>query len=61
MADTVRALGQDVDQRAADELAGGKGHHLPSISAINAIILVAEGEATLVVSAMSLELEMATR
>src|SRR6266536_3836510 len=44
VADAVEAFGQDVDQETADELAGGKRHPLVSGPAVDAIILVAEGD-----------------
>ena len=47
MADAVKALGQVVEQEAADELVGTKRHHLLPVGAAAAIVLVAEGDAVL--------------
>src|SRR3954462_4433739 len=43
--DAVKALGQDVDQEAPDELVDGKRHDLMPISAVPTVILVAERDA----------------
>lgn len=48
VADAVKALGQDVEQEAADELVGGKGHDLLPVGATPTVVLVAEGDAGLV-------------
>jgi hypothetical protein len=48
VADTVEALGQDVDEEAADELGCGEGHDLVAGAAVGAIVLVAEGDASVV-------------
>ena len=48
VADAVEAGGQDVDQEAADELAGGEGHQLAPGLALGAVVLPAEGDAALV-------------
>src|SRR6266851_1757013 len=45
MADAVEATWQDVDQEAADELAGGQCHELLAIKTIGAIVLPSEGHA----------------
>ena len=60
VADAVEAVGQHVDQEAADELAGGERHHLVALAALGAIVLPFEGDAV-VVEAISRRLEMATR
>src|SRR5882762_33293 len=43
VADAVEAVRQDVDEKAADELAGGECHDL--LATIGAIVLPAEGDA----------------
>ena len=48
VADAVEAVGQDVDEEAADELIGGKGHGFGARAAIGAIILVPEGDTVVV-------------
>src|SRR5215218_9383227 len=48
VADAVEAARQDVEQEAADELVGGKGHDLLPVGSVTAVILVAEGDAGLV-------------
>ena len=48
MADAMEALGQDVEQEAADELAGGESHRLVSARPVDAVVLVFEGDAALV-------------
>ena len=45
VADAVEPAWQDMEQEAADELLGGKCHHLLPVGAAAAIILVAEGDA----------------
>src|SRR6266480_4181352 len=45
VADAVEALRQDVDQEAADELAGSECHDLLPIATIGAIVLPPEGDA----------------
>src|SRR3977135_1688396 len=50
VADAVEALGQDVDQEAADELIGGERHPLVSRAAVGAVVLVPEGDAVLAAS-----------
>src|SRR4029077_8277138 len=44
VADTMQALGQHVDEEAADELGGGERHLLVSIAACEAVILPLEGD-----------------
>src|SRR5215204_1533900 len=44
VADVVEALGQDVEQEAADELVGGERHDLLPLGLAAAIVLVAEGD-----------------
>lgn len=39
----MESIGQDVDQEAADELAGGEPHHLLPVTRLDAVILPAEG------------------
>jgi hypothetical protein len=46
--DTVEALREDVQEKAADELVGGERHGLLTVWAIAAIIFVAEGHARLI-------------
>ena len=60
MADAVKALRQDMEQEAADELVRRQRHDFAARQAVRAIVLVAEGDAALVM-AMSLVFEMATR
>ena len=48
MADTVEALGQDMEQEAADELVRAERHDLLPGDAFAAIVFVAEGDAGLV-------------
>ena len=48
VADAMEALGQDVDQEAADELVGGQRHRLVSARPVDAVVLVSEGDAALV-------------
>ena len=45
MADAVEAVGQDVDQEAADELVGGERHKLVASVALGPVILPFEGDA----------------
>ena len=44
VADAVEALGQDVDQKAADELVRCERHHLVAIGAFDPIVLVFEAD-----------------
>ena len=44
MADAVEALRQDVAQKSANELAGGKPHDLLAVATIGAIVLPSEGD-----------------
>src|SRR3990172_7008166 len=46
--DTMHALGQHVDEEAADELAGCERHHFVTIRAFDTIVLVAEADAACV-------------
>jgi len=46
--DAVEALRQDVEQEAADKVAGGEGHDLLPVGAVATVVLVAEGDAGLV-------------
>ena len=48
VADAVEALGQHVDQEAADELVSGERHGLPPVRSVDAVILPAEGDAVVV-------------
>ncbi len=48
VADAVKALGQGVQQEAADELIGGECHDLLPVGAAPAIVFIAEGDARLV-------------
>src|SRR3979490_107152 len=50
VADAMEALGEDVDQEAADELIGGERHPLVSRAAVGAVVLVPEGDAVLAAS-----------
>ena len=61
--DAMEASGQGVQQEAADELVGGKGHDLLPIGAAAAVVLVAEGDPGLVEpsNCMRRLLEIATR
>src|SRR5262249_9003552 len=43
--DAMEAGGQDVDQKAADELVGGERHHLGPVAPVGAVILPPEGHA----------------
>ena len=45
MADAVEALGQDVEQEAADELAGHEGHGPVSLLPVATVVLVSERDA----------------
>ena len=44
MADAVEAVRQDVDQEAADKLAGCERHDLPAIATIGTIVFPSEGD-----------------
>jgi hypothetical protein len=46
--DAVQALGQNVDEEAADELVGCEGHPFVTGRPVEPIVLVAEGDAILV-------------
>ena len=48
VADAVQALGQDVDEEAADELVGCERHHLVAIGAFEPIVLVFEADSVFV-------------
>ena len=48
MTDTVEALGQDVDEEAADELVCCERHHLVAIRAFDPIVLVVEADSIFV-------------
>jgi len=48
VADAVKPLWQNVEQKAPDELVGGKGHCAVPRLAVAAVILVAKGHAALV-------------
>src|SRR5947199_8378939 len=48
VADAVQALGQNVDEEAADELEGPECHLLISIAALGAVVLPLESDALLV-------------
>ena len=45
MADAMEALWQDVDEEAADELAGWERHALVAVAAFDPVILPPEGDA----------------
>ena len=45
VADAVKAVGQDVDEEAADELVGGELHDLVAGAAVGPIVLVFESDA----------------
>ena len=45
MTDAVEAVGQDVQQKAADEFAGTEGHDFAPSFAVGAVILVFEADA----------------
>jgi len=46
--DAVETLGEDMQKEAANELVGVECHCLPAIGGIEAIVLPAEGDATVV-------------
>jgi hypothetical protein len=48
MAEAVEAVGQDVDEEAADELVSGERHDLVSLVPLGPIVLVLEGDALVV-------------
>ncbi len=48
VADTMQALGQHMDQEAADELMCGQGHGLVAAGPLDPVILPLEGNAGLV-------------
>ena len=48
VADAVKAVRQDVDQEAADELGGGQCHDLVAITTFGTIVLPSEGDAVAV-------------
>ena len=48
VADAVQALGQDVDEEAADELVCCERHHLVAIGAFDPIVLVLEADSVFV-------------
>ena len=49
MPDAVKALGQDVEHEAADELIRCQRHDLVPGQAVRAVVLVAEGDAAAIV------------
>jgi len=53
VADAVEAARQDVEQDAAQELGGGERHGLVTRPALGAVVLVAEGDAVVVVSTIT--------
>jgi hypothetical protein len=60
VADAVEAAGQDVQEKAADELDGVERQGLEPVAAFDPVVLPLEGDARLA-SAISREFEMATR
>jgi len=44
MPDAAEAIGQDMDQEAADELGRGQPHDLLPVAGFDAVILPAEGD-----------------
>ena len=48
MTDAVKALRQDVEHKAADELVGRQRHDLAPCQAVRPVVLVAEGDAALI-------------
>src|SRR5271169_6559984 len=48
MADAMKALGQNVEQEAPDELAGRKRDRAKPLPAVAAVVLEAEGDATVI-------------
>ncbi len=48
MADAVQATGQDMDEKAPDELVGGQCHGLVANTFCGAIVFPLEGDATLI-------------
>ena len=48
VADAVEACGQDVDEKAADELVGGERHQLVAVWTFDPVILPLEGYAFLI-------------
>lgn len=48
MPDAMETTWQDMEQEAADELVGCERHDLLSVAAVAAVVLVAEGDASLV-------------
>ncbi len=55
----MKALRQDVEQEAADELVRRQRHHLPLCEAVREVVLVVEGDAASVMGD-ELVFEMAT-
>ncbi len=49
MADAVEAMWQDMEQETADELVRRERHHALPLRTIAAVVLVAEGDAALIV------------
>jgi hypothetical protein len=49
VADAVKACGQHVDEKAADELVGGECHHLVAVGTFDPVVLPLEGDAIFVV------------
>jgi len=48
MADAMEALRQNVEQQAPDELAGRQRHRAKPLPAVAAVVLEAEGDATVI-------------
>jgi hypothetical protein len=48
VADAVEACGEHVHEKAANELVGGKRHHLVAVGTFNPVVLPLEGDAFLV-------------
>ncbi len=46
VSNTMEAVGQDMEEEAADELVGGQGHEFLAFAAVCPIILVREGDAS---------------
>ena len=48
VADAVKACGQHVHEKAADELVGGECHYLVAVGTFDPVVLPLEGDAVLV-------------
>ena len=48
MADAVEAFGQHVGEESPDELVGMQYHRLPPFGSVDAVVLLAEGDAVVV-------------